>query len=101
MGVVYIPPEGSRCASNDMLDTIGEDLIGINGNNLPVCNMGDFNAKTKWFQGMLSDFKVCDTTVMNSVNIDEVTNLKECFEVEAITESEYHDWKVLQGQEIK
>ena len=72
IGVVYISPEGSRYASNDRFDTFGEDLIRIfnNGNNLPVCIlMGDFNARA----ALLSDFEVHDTTVMNSINIDEVT----------------------------
>ena len=49
--------------------TIGEDLIRINGSNLPVCIMGDFIART----ALLSDFEVFDTTITSSINIDEFT----------------------------
>ena len=37
MGVVYIPPEGSRCAADKMFGIIQKDLIHINVSDLPVC----------------------------------------------------------------
>ena len=47
LGVVYIPPENSKYYDISMFDDIATDLIMLkNVYNLPVCLLGDFNART-------------------------------------------------------
>ena len=52
-GVCYVPPEGTKYASNDCFLEIEQELIHLAHEQIkPVCSMGDFNART----GTLPDF---------------------------------------------
>jgi hypothetical protein len=65
-GCVYIPPEGSAYAQNNMFDDLQSDIVyATNFGEFPVCLMGDFNARTK-------NLNECVTT--DDMN-DEVCNL--------------------------
>ena len=56
---VYIPPEGSNYAKEDVFDGIYTDLVNLN-DDLPMCLIDDFNSSL-------------DDNVMNNVN-DEMKN---------------------------
>ena len=53
IGAMYLPHEGSKYHSNEIFENLNDDLMMINLNfNLPVCLMGDSNART----GLSDDF---------------------------------------------
>ena len=61
LGVVYIPPEGSRYSTNDCFLEIEQELINITNGNNCVCLFGDFNSRT----GHLEDFFTPDHFLSN------------------------------------
>ena len=61
LGVVYIPPEGSRYSTNDCFLEIEQELINITNGNNYVCLFGDFNSRT----GHLEDFFTPDHFLSN------------------------------------
>ena len=61
-----MPPEGSEYVSEDVFDVIQEDLIEINTRNLPVCLIGDFNART----ASVPDFEEDDHAVLGGIQVD-------------------------------
>ena len=62
LGIVYIPPEGSKYANDNNFEDICQDLIDLSNNNkLPICLMGDSNSRT----GTLSDFEAFDDDLFN------------------------------------
>ena len=52
LGAVYIPPQYSKYASENVFELIENDLIMLNLNDSPVCFLGDFNSRT----GCKTDF---------------------------------------------
>ena len=53
LGEVFIPCEGSICHHHDVFSDIAQDLITLKSEfDVPVCLIGDFNART----GLLDNF---------------------------------------------
>lgn len=67
LGLVYIPPEGSRFASESAFVEIENELLDLQQEGDDVCLCGDFNARTK----KMVDYVEMDEFLCNQVGIDD------------------------------
>ena len=78
IGSVYVPHEGSIYHNNSIFEHLADDYISIKSKyDLPVCLLGDFNART----GTFSDFLPIDEAVADEAGLYHFTNTE--FELES------------------
>jgi len=66
LGNVYIPPDDSKYYKGDEFELLSEHLLDLGlTKELPVCLMGDFNART----GSLSDIVILDSYVADAAGL--------------------------------
>ena len=71
LGAIYLPHEGSKYHSSDIFDNLQEDLLHIDANlNLPICLMGDCNART----GLTDDFLDVNEHVAELTGLDAASD---------------------------
>ena len=71
LGHTYIPCEGSNFYENDLFDQIEHDVCLLQNNyNVPICLVGDFNART----ATLSDFLDIEPEVARITGFDQCNN---------------------------
>ena len=71
MGAVYLPCEGSIYHHHDIFSDIAQDLITLKSDfNIPVCIIGDFNART----GLLDDFLHIENEISNLTGLDRINH---------------------------
>ena len=71
MGAVYLPCEGSIYNHHDIFSDIAQDLITLKTDfNIPVCLIGDFNART----GLLDDFLHIENEISNLTGLDRINH---------------------------
>ena len=71
LGHTYIPCEGSNFYENDAFDQIEHDVCFLQNNyNVPICLVGDFNART----ATMSDFLVIEPEVARITGFDQCNN---------------------------
>ena len=68
IGIVYIPPEGSRFYKNDMFSKIEESILNMYCNSEHIMLIGDFNART----GILNDMCSLDEYILSENGFDEL-----------------------------
>ena len=71
LGAVYLPCEGSIYHHHDIFSDIAQDLITLKSDfNIPVCLIGDFNART----GLLDDFLHIENEISNLTGLDRINH---------------------------
>ena len=71
IGAIYMPHENSKYYDDDLFEDITYDLMRIKGTlKLPVCLIGDFNART----GLLKDYIENDDSAFSSHGISSEEN---------------------------
>lgn len=77
IGNIYVPHENSKYYDINIFDQLSSDIISINCKfNLPICMIGDFNARTATLIDFISDDSphACDLNLFQIFS-DSITNL--------------------------
>ena len=71
MGAVYLPCEGSIYHHHDIFSDIAQYLITLKSDfDIPVCLIGDFNART----GLLDYFLHIENEISNLTGLDRINH---------------------------
>ena len=96
IGAMYLPHEGSKYHSNDIFENLNDDLMMINLKfNIPVCLMGDSNART----GLSDDFltlnqHMAELTGLNT-DSEEFCDMKASLESKGICTERFNSDNVI------